>query len=1282
MRRERVAYMVATIAALNKQKRVSPSSGLMLNNQLASGNSKASSITPNQFSHSALTAAISHVLMTGVVISATAISMTMLTSVTAQAQPNDFMRQDCEDSQGKNGVDCDAKQALPSSQAAQVADNQVALADISDEVLLNQALDALHLKKAVEEGTVDASVLEQYQQETLKQRDTVTSIDKNSVSKNSVNKNTPNKNDQSTSASTDTPSQPTDQLADNRSDNEQIASVSESELAQEAQSIQQEGYQMMSPEDIDSQLGVVDEMVQRAASFDAPVARLDSKEPPLGLDQSINAAVLPTPTNLETLGLSTADEPSTDANSIVAESMDAKNNNVKNINAKNNENNVSANNVTQSRNDKGIGSSLDHEPRLDPSIAARPIEVSDSVSSGSVTTAEDITDRADPKKLLANQASNKVKAADQEELIDSYTKAAKEAGQSSSQVAKAAVNKDRINPDDYLPDYQAATQTDAVANSIESSTATKPKRARNEGNIIKRLYNRYFNDGYSALPRVEASIYLEKNSPDSDSAELIKADNDSQPINNIKASLEDITVQSIEDFTAALPRLRQTALNAAKAVGYYDVTLRLQKTSDDQIDVIIEKLGEPVTVDSRILDVRGAGGETPEYQALETALPPQKGDIFNHGVYKSSKATLEALSSELGYFDQYWLNKSVDIILPDNTADVNLIYNTGDRYEFDDVVFFTYDAQNNELTTDPDKLPVKPELLRQLLGFDKGDPYYRPKVTKLSNDLSATRYFNTVNVEVIMPSDAKASQSTLAFDSSVDGSDEQSQETLAANANLADDVNVSAESKASAAALRAGAKNKGINSDTDSGITDSSNGATLSSDNSVNTDRTNAPRIAAEDIAPINFEVDEQTHDKMTAISQKAKRLASLPDNRVLDEKDEKAKNLLGKISDSISGIAKKILPDGQEEDLTLRPEKLANRQTPEEVKQSKKIPLYVYVASEKPRDAQAGIGYGTDTGIRATARVDYNLINRDGYQAGFEVAASRINKNATIYAKRPWKHPLNDTLDASLTYEEKISDEFKGNFDLSTQTLKASLARNIHPEAGWDRTYSLRYRLDKLETSLPESEREDIPVQFTSSNPTQQALLLGYGISKLDVDNITNPTKGLRQYYGIEAGAKGAVTDTNMVVLHAGANGIYTFGEDNRHQVLGKLSGGYLWADDFYQVPYRLRFFAGGDQSIRGFDYESLSPVNEKGYLTGGQILAVGSAEYNYEFKPGFRAAVFADVGNAYDKDFKADTNVGVGAGIRWASPIGVVRIDVAAGVTEKDDIPIRLHFFIGSPL
>lgn len=1054
-----------------------------------------------------------------------------------------------------------AAQAAPQAATAneEKSDEEVANSqnDSSEDEQLNKALDALRLKKAVENGVIDPSVLEAYQKHTIHSDSNPVTTPVSPSQATATNHGAQSSGAQSGNSSTGNGPNANLPMQD---EDTPPALISEAELEAQASKLQQQGYQMMTPDQIEAQLGNVDALMQQASQFDAPVAMLDDQSLPIGFDAELNASKFPTPTNSQTLGIDTS------------------------------------------------GS----DNALNPDIANRPIEVSNSAS---------------------------------------------------------------INPDEYLPDYQASTETEAIADSVESSQ-DKSKRARNPGSIFKRIYNRYFNDGYEALPHIETNVYFERQGEGNAPAKLFKADEDIQPINNIKAALDDITVQSIKDFTGAVPRLRQTALNAAKAVGYYDVTLRVQRSGEDQIDVIIEKLGEPVTVDSRVIEVRGEGGETPEFQVLETNLPPQKDDVFNHGVYKASKAALEKVSNDYGYFDQYWLNKSVDIILPDNTADVNLIYNTGERYQFDEVVFFTYDAEKNELTTDPDKLPVKPELLRQLLGFNAGDPYYRPKVTKLTNDLSATRYFNTVNVETIMPAEA-GDNATLGFDrgtSPNDSAEEDQDLRVIAEGTTAKETRDKAGNLLPIGAN--GNKDNAVNSDK-SNQSNREGTASLSAEQSAGG---SGPTVSAADIAPIDFQVDEQTRDKLEAIKLKAQRLASLPDDRVLDEKSQESKNLLGKISDSISGIAEKIFPDDKNSDEPLKPEKLSGRATPEQVKQSKKIPLYVYVASDKPRDAQVGIGYGSDTGVRATAKVDYNLINRDGYQAGFEVAASRISKNATIYASRPWKHPLDDTLNAKLSYEEELIDQGEGNFELSTKTLQAAGSRNIHRDSGWDRTYSLRYRMDKLDTNLDETKWEELPVRFKSSSPTQQALLLGYGLSKLNVDNISNPTMGYRQYYGIEAGAEGALTDTNMAIARAGVRGIYTFGEDKKHQVLGKLDAGYIWADDFYDVPYKLRFFAGGDQSIRGFDYNSLSPI-ENGYLTGGQVLAVGSAEYNYEFKPGFRAALFTDVGNAYDTNFETDTKVGVGVGVRWASPIGVVRLDVAAGVTEES-IPVRLHFFIGSPL
>lgn len=1072
----------------------------------------------------------------------------------------------------------------------------------SSDAQLDAALDALHLKQAVDQGVIDQSVLDDYSEQNLGAKPQKTTATQPSIGNSS---NSLDSSDSSTRA------QP---------------NASNEYLQQQAMTIQQQGYQMMTPEQIERELATMDAQNNGVDSnsgdgdsgFDTPVATLDSREPPIGLDTSLEAAILPAPTNIETLGMA------------------------------------------QNANDSAETAE----------IMARPINVSDSVSSGRVDEDIDITQQASPAQILAQQERNSVTGADNT-ITDAKVEAS--TGKLPTAIDEQNEQVGVLNPDDYLPDYQAATEMQAVSDSITQATKPKP-RARNKSNFFKRLYNRLFNGGAMALPNIETTVYLQQAAPDNAidaQPKLIKADDDIQPINNIKAALDDTNVQSVADFTAALPRLRQTALDAAKAVGYYDVTLRLRQPTADTVDVIIEKLGEPVRVDNRTVDVRGAGSEQAEFQVLEKTLPPLVGDVFNHRVYKNSKAALEALSNTYGYFDQSWLNKSVDIILPDDIADVSLIYDTGARYEFGNVVFFTYDEESGTLTRDPEKLPVELSLLQQLFDFEAGDSFYRPAVTKFSNDLSATRYFNTVNVETILPPDERSESSILAFDNAPAGADDDDG-IIDSDENISSSSSVNVGESAVSTANRQSDTSTNGEDDVDNNNNDNNDNINTNSDTSVN----------EADIAPIEFEVDEETSAKLQAIKQKAERLTRLPSNRVLDEKEEKAENILGKISDSISNVAEKIFPAEESilADENFVPPTLEGRKTPEQVQDSKEVPLYVFVSAGNPRDAQVGLGYGTDTGVRATAKIDYNLLNRKGYQAGAEVAVSRINKNVTVYGSRPWKHPLNDTLAARLTYEEEVIDQGEGNFDLSTKTLKAALARNIRRDNGWNRSYSVRYRLDELETGVDDTDLEDLPIRFTSSSPTQSALLFGYGVNKTDVDNAVNPTRGIRQYYSIEAGADKAFSDTDLVIARAGVSGIYSFGDDNKHQVLGGLNGGYIWADNFNEVPYKLRFFAGGDQSIRGYDYESLSPI-DKGFLTGGQVLAVGSTEYNYEFRPGFRGALFTDVGNAYDKNFDTETKVGVGVGIRWASPVGVVRVDVAAGVTEES-IPVRLHFFIGSPL
>ena len=110
------------------------------------------------------------------------------------------------------------------------------------------------------------------------------------------------------------------------------------------------------------------------------------------------------------------------------------------------------------------------------------------------------------------------------------------------------------------------------------------------------------------------------------------------------------------------------------------------------------------------------------------------------------------------------------------------------------------------------------------------------------------------------------------------------------------------------------------------------------------------------------------------------------------------------------------------------------------------------------------------------------------------------------------------------------------------------------------------------------------------------------------------------------------------------------------------------------------MRFFAGGDDSIRGFGFETLGPTDDEGDVIGGNNLLVASVEYERHLKGNFYGALFVDAGNAFDDDdFSAE--VGAGFGIKWLSPVGPLRLYLGYPVSDSDR-SARIHIRLGADL
>jgi translocation and assembly module TamA len=118
----------------------------------------------------------------------------------------------------------------------------------------------------------------------------------------------------------------------------------------------------------------------------------------------------------------------------------------------------------------------------------------------------------------------------------------------------------------------------------------------------------------------------------------------------------------------------------------------------------------------------------------------------------------------------------------------------------------------------------------------------------------------------------------------------------------------------------------------------------------------------------------------------------------------------------------------------------------------------------------------------------------------------------------------------------------------------------------------------------------------------------------------------------------------------------------------------------DFAALPPSVRFFAGGDNSVRGYDYKTLGPTDSTGAVIGGSELAVASLEYEHNVRPHWSVAMFVDSGNAFDRGaFDAKTGAGIGA--RWQSPLGPIRVDVAHPFDDPNT-NWRLHITLGPDL
>lgn len=320
-------------------------------------------------------------------------------------------------------------------------------------------------------------------------------------------------------------------------------------------------------------------------------------------------------------------------------------------------------------------------------------------------------------------------------------------------------------------------------------------------------------------------------------------------------------------------------------------------------------------------------------------------------------------------------------------------------------------------------------------------------------------------------------------------------------------------------------------------------------------------------------------------------------------------------------------------------------------------IPIGIDLTPGATMRLRPGIGYGTDTGARFTLSFDHFNFFERGHSLNLQLNLSQVRQSATAAYIIPDAKSQHNATALRTGYEKEDND----TFDTEKLTIEAERLRDF----GRGRKGSLYVQF--------------FQEKFTVGDVTDtlRMVLPGVRYSRRRYRDLVRPRKGHQYSLEVRGGHQWLGSDTGLLQILAAGNLLLPL--PGRLTLFTRVEGAYTAQNEpLEDVPASLRFFAGGDQSVRGYAYQTLGPENDDGEVIGGKHLLVGSIELERALGEKWGAAIFVDAGNAFNNFANMDLQQGAGLGIRRYTPVGPVRLDLARqfGV---DDPGYRIHLSIG---
>lgn len=320
-------------------------------------------------------------------------------------------------------------------------------------------------------------------------------------------------------------------------------------------------------------------------------------------------------------------------------------------------------------------------------------------------------------------------------------------------------------------------------------------------------------------------------------------------------------------------------------------------------------------------------------------------------------------------------------------------------------------------------------------------------------------------------------------------------------------------------------------------------------------------------------------------------------------------------------------------------------------------VPVNVSLAMRPQRVYATGLGVTTDIGPRLRFDYENRYRNRSGHNIIGNMGLSPVQQNLDVSYSIPLSRPATESLNFSVGYLAEDTDTF------TNESTRLATTYSFINRWDWRQHYFVNLQHDESDIS-----GEKLTADF---------VIPGVSVDRSSADDALYPSRGWRLFAELKGASDTLLSSESFAQFNIGGKLIRSVGSG---RFLMRFDVGTTMANDLDSLPTSIRYFSGGDQSVRGYKYESLGPENEAGEVVGGKHKLAMSVEFDFPLTQSWKLAVFADTGNAFNAFDDYELKTGAGVGLRWLSPIGPIRLDLASALDNDNEY--RVHITMGPDL